>query len=100
MVAHADVGSALFRTTRTRNKIEHILAENNHSLVAARMSTQERIMRGCVLIMSLLLFLDMGRQWLCLGSLGADDLRAGFEHTFESAGLLGLILADYREVQT
>lgn len=57
-------------------------------------------MRGCVLVMSLLLFLDMGRQWLCLGSLGADwvgDLRAGFEHTFET---LGLVLADYREVQT
>ena len=53
----------------------------------------------CVRIMSLLLFLDMGRQGFCLGSLGADmvnELRAGFVHLIP----LVLVSADKREVQT
>lgn len=96
MVAYADIVSALFRTIRVRKERGDILTENSHSLIVGRM-----VYLGtcCVLVLSMLLFLDMGRQWFCLGSIGVDmvsDLRAGFIHL----RTLVLMLADNREIRT
>ena len=101
MVAYAtEIFRALFRITRTREVRGDVLTENIHSFMAGRiLSIQERVVFGYVLVMSLLLFLDTGRQWLCLGPLGADmveDLRAGFVHL----RTLVLLLTENGEVQT